>query len=61
MKIEERVGHVLLDRLGALDVDLEDHVMAGDECVADLRTRRPVPVAVDLGRLEQLAGVTQRA
>ena len=55
-----RLGDVLLDHLGALDVDLEDHVVAGDQRVADLGARRPVPVAVDLVRLEQLAGLAER-
>ena len=57
MKIEQRLGDPLLDHLGALDVDLEDDVAAGGERLADLAARRPVPVAVDLVRLEELAGV----
>ena len=50
-----------LDRGSTLDIDLEDHVAAGLECVEHLATRRAVPVAMDLGGLEQLAGVAQLA
>ena len=57
---EQRVGDLLLDDLGALDVDLEDHVAAGQERVADLAPRRAVPVARGPGRLEELAGGAQR-
>ena len=60
-KIEQRARDPLLDDLGALDVDLEDDVVAGRERLADLAARRAVPVAVDLVRLEQPAGVAQGA
>ena len=53
---QERARDLLLDDLGALDVDLEDGVAARGERVADLVARRAVPVAVDLVRLEELAG-----
>ena len=53
---QQRAGDLLLDDLGALDVDLEDHVAARRERLADLAARRAVPVAVDLVGLEELAG-----
>src|SRR4029078_1227245 len=52
---QERLGHLLLDDLRALDVDLQDHVAAGDERPADLVARRAIPVAVDLVRLQEAA------
>ena len=57
---EQRVRDPLLDDLRALDVDLEDHVVARGERRRDLAPRRPVPVAVDLVGLEQLARLAQR-
>src|SRR4051794_26802468 len=58
---EQRLGHPLLDDLRALDVDLQDDVVAGGERLGDVPARRAVRVAVDLGRLEQLPGVEQSA
>ena len=52
---EERLGDLLLDDLGALDVDLEDDVATAGQRRPDLVARRAVPVAVDLVRLEEAA------
>src|SRR5438093_3674555 len=55
---EERLGDLLLDHRGALDVDLEDRVPAGGERRPDLVAGRAVPVGVDQVRLEEAAGGT---
>ena len=58
---EERLVDPLLHVLGALDVDLEDDVAPGERAPRGPPSRgRPVPVAVDLVRLEQAAGIAQR-
>src|SRR6266550_6884615 len=53
---QERLGNLLLDHRGALDVDLQDRVAAGGERRPDLVAGRAVPVAVDQVRLEEAAG-----
>ncbi len=58
---EQRVGDAGLHRLRPLHVDLEDDVTTGFQCGHDVLARRPVPVAVDLGPLEQLTAVAQRS
>ena len=52
---EERLGHLLLHDLGALDVDHEDRVAAGRERIPHRLAGRAIPVAVDLVRLEEPA------
>ena len=56
---QEGVGHPLLDHRSALDIDLEDHVVTGEEGVPDGAARRSVPVAVDLVGLQELAAVAE--
>src|SRR4029077_19653593 len=52
---QQGTGDLALDHLCALDVDLQDHVAASGETLADLVARRAVPGAVDLVRLEEAA------
>jgi len=56
---QEGLGDLLLHDRGALDVDLEDHVMTLAEGVPDVGPRGAIPVAVDLVRLEQLGLVAE--
>src|SRR6185436_9527879 len=53
---QQRARHLALDDGRALNVDLEDHIAALGERLTNLVARRPVPVLVDLARLEERAG-----
>ena len=55
MKIEIASGHRRADVPRALDVDVEDDVLAGRQARQDLRLRGAVEVPVDLVVLEELA------
>jgi hypothetical protein len=56
-----RIRDQRLDLVGALNVDAQERIAARLECPDDLITRDTRPVAVDLARLEQVAGRQQLA
>ncbi len=58
---EERVGDEPADGARALRIDRQNRVAPGRQDAADLADRRPVPVAVHLGALEQPALVAEPA
>ena len=62
---DEHADHVVArgraQLLGALPVDVEQHVAAAGQRLLDSRARRAVGMAVDLGVLQQLAALDHRA
>ena len=57
---QQGVRDLLLDRHGALDVDLHEHVLAGREAALHLLPGRALELAVDLEPLQEPAGVPER-